>query len=87
MMELIDTIFGPVQEVLIDVLTKLQTVSLVASRGIDLDKYLGWYSQLGSGWVMLFKMVVSSLLLLVTVYFAKRLYNVYLMFKEGVRWW
>lgn len=84
---IIDTILGPVITFLNYALDKLNSISMVADRGLNLDYYLGSVGALGPNWVTLVKTLISCLVILVLVYIAKTIYNLYLNAKDGVKWW
>lgn len=84
---IIDTILGPAITFLQFALDKLNSVSLVADRGLNLDYFLGPVSALGPNWITLVKSLIASMLLLAIVFMAKMAYNAYLNAKEGSKWW
>lgn len=84
---IIDTILGPAINFLQYSIDKLNSVSLVADRGLNLDYFLGPVAALGPNWVTLVKSLISSIILLATVFVARMAYNAYLNAKDGVQWW
>lgn len=84
---IIDTILGPVITFLNYALNNLNSVSMVADRGLNLDYYLGPIGALGANWVTLVKTLILCLSLLCLVFVSKTVYNIYLSAKEGVKWW
>ena len=85
--DIVDSILGPVQSLLEASIGYLVNLQMVAARGIDLNYYLGWVGALGPGWVALVISVIASLFLLATVFVSRSVYNLYLGFKQGVKWW
>lgn len=85
--DLIDSIFAPVYGFLNFVLLKIQSVSLVASRGLNLDYFLGPVALLGPEWVGLIKTIIACITLLTVVFVSTKGFGLYLKFKEGVKWW
>jgi hypothetical protein len=65
----------------------LDAASLVAARGLNLDYFLGPITQFGWQWRTLIVSIISAAFLLLTVFIARKLYGVYLAFKQGVKWW
>lgn len=84
---IIDTIFDPVIRILVSARDHLDAAALVASRGLNLDYYLGPVSALGWQWRSLIITVVASAFLILSVLVARKGYALYLAMKEGVKWW
>jgi hypothetical protein len=84
---IVDTFFDPVTQVLVAARDRLEYISLVAARGLNLDYFLGPVSMLGPEWRALIGSVVASAFLIIAVLVAKKGYNIYLALKEGVKWW
>lgn len=84
---IIDTFFDPVIQILVAARDRLDYISMVAARGLNLDYFLGPISMLGPEWRALIGSVVASAFLLVTVLAARKGYGIYLALKEGVKWW
>jgi len=84
---IVDTFIGPVQQILSSTISRLDQVSLVAARGLNLDYYLGPIMMLGSGWKALICSVISSAFLLLITLTARKGYSLYLALKAGVKWW
>lgn len=87
MHDLANTIFGPVISVLSQGIVYLNSIIMVASRGLDLDNFLGPIGALGGGWVLLVKSLISSFVLVSVVFGVKAIYSLYLQSKDGVKWW
>lgn len=84
---IIDTIFDPIIQILISARDRLDYISMVAARGLNLDYFLGPVSMLGPEWSALISSVVLSAFLLIIVLVARKGYGIYLALKEGVKWW
>lgn len=84
---IIDSFFDPIIEILITARDRLDYISMVAARGLNLDYFLGPVSMLGPEWRALIASVVASAFLIVTILTARKVYGMYLAFKEGVKWW
>jgi len=84
---IVDTFFNPIIQVLVAARDRLDYISMVAARGLNLDYFLGPISMLGPEWRGLLGSVVASTFLLITVLVAKKGYSIYLSLKEGVKWW
>lgn len=84
---IIDTFFNPIIEILVAARDRLDHISLVAARGINIDYFLGPISMLGPEWRGLIISVVACSFLLLSVLVARKGYGIYLALKEGVKWW
>lgn len=85
--DLVDSITGSAIQMLQDAFDRISSITLVAARGLNLDYFLGPVSMLGTPWVNLITSIVASIILIATVFVVRAIYNLYLRFKEGVRWW
>lgn len=84
---IVDTIILHVINMLTTVRDELESISLVAARGLNLDYFLGPVSMLGPQWTALVSSVIASAFLILTVLIARKGYNLYLSLKSGVKWW
>ncbi|MGI9861331.1 hypothetical protein SDD30_08100 [Moorella naiadis] len=84
---IVDSIFNPVIQILTSARDRLEGVSLVAVRGLNLDYFLGPLSLLSPEWRALIGSIVASAFLILGVLVARKTYSLYLAFKEGVKWW
>ncbi|MEM0138538.1 MAG: fibronectin type III domain-containing protein [Thermoplasmatales archaeon] len=85
--QLIDTALGPVTNFLQYAIQKMNSISQIAAQGIDLDNYLGPIGVLGPPWTTLVTSLLAALLLIIIVFIARQVYNLYLALKSGVKWW
>lgn len=84
---IVDTFFNPVIQFLVATRDRLDYISQVAARGLNLDYFLGPISMLGPEWRSLIGSVVACAFLLITILVARKGYSIYLSLKEGVKWW
>lgn len=84
---IVDSFFNPVINILVAVRDRLDYISNVSARGINLDYYLGPVAMLGSQWKALIVSVIASAMIILTVLVARKGYGIYLALKEGVKWW
>jgi len=87
MRDITDTILGPIIQVLTLAYNYLSSIALVASRGLNLDYFLGPFANLGNAWVLLIKSFISSIVLISVIFAVKAIYGIYLKVKAGVKWW
>lgn len=80
-------IFSPVTNFLNSALDYLDNIQLQPARFLNLDYFLGPVSMLGPEWRALISSVIGSITILTMVFIVKGIYNLYLMFKQGVKWW
>lgn len=80
-------IFYPVTNFLNSALDYLNNVRLQPARALNLDFFLGPVSMLGPEWRQLIGAIIGSITILFMVFIVKGAYNLYLMFKQGVKWW
>lgn len=84
---IVDTFLQPIINILVAVRDRLDYVSMVAARGLNLDYYLGPVMMLGPQWRVLIASVIAGAFLTLTVLVARKGYGIYLALKEGVKWW
>jgi hypothetical protein len=84
---LIDNIFSLPQSILELVRDKLSGASQLVAQGIDISSWLAPISILGPDWVKVVNSLLAGATLVFTFWIGKRVYALYLQFKEGVRWW
>ncbi|MGG0753101.1 hypothetical protein [Brevibacillus laterosporus] len=87
MRELIDSIFAPVDRFFDMAINALGRFSIQQNRLIDLDSFFAPFSILGDSWVFLIKTVFATLFSVTAIFVVIQIRNLYLSFKEGVRWW
>ena len=84
---IVDSFTGPMISILTAARDHLNSVSLVAARGLNLDYFLGPIAQLGPAWTAMISSLIAASFLLLSVLTARKLYDIYISFKEGVQWW
>jgi len=84
---LIDNIFSMPFAVLNMIKDKLQGASQLVAQGIDISAWLAPVSLLGPAWVKVINSITAGTTLVLTFWIAKRLYMLYVSFKEGTKWW
>jgi hypothetical protein len=80
-------IFYPVTNYLNSALQYLDQVQIQPARALKLDYFLGPISVLGPEWRALVGAIIGCLLILFTAFVVRGIYNLYLLFKTGVKWW
>lgn len=85
--EIADLAFGPIKDLLTQVVQWLSNVALVASRGMDLGRYAGPFAWLGADWLTFIQHTLLASLLVLMVLVARAAYSVYLAAKNGIKWW
>ncbi len=84
---LIDNIFSLPESILNLVIDKLSGASQLAAQGIDVSSWLAPISLLGPSWVKVVNSLLAGATLVFTFWIGKKVYNLYLNFKQGVQWW
>lgn len=84
---LIDALLNPVTELLTRVAAWLEQAALVAERGFDLSRYLGYVAWLPPSWLGLVKHVTLAAALVAVVAAAMAGWRLYLRLKASVQWW
>lgn len=85
--EIADMAFGPLVSLLSNVVAWLSSVSLVAARGIDVARYMGYIAWLGPAWLAVVRDALLAVVLVTCVMVARTAWSVYLQAKQGVKWW
>lgn len=84
---LIDNVFALPESILDLVKDKLYGASQLVAQGIDVSAWLAPIGLLGPDWVRVINSLLAGSGLVLTFWIAKRIYALYLQFKESVRWW
>jgi len=87
LIELIDSIFDPASEFLQSAISGLAKFSIEKNRPIELDSFFGPFAMMGTYWVVLIKAVFLSLLGITGLFLSSVGRELYLKFKDGVKWW
>lgn len=84
---LIDNIFSLPESILKVVQDKLTSASGLVAQGLNVSDWLAPVGLLGSAWVKVINSLLAGAGIVLTVWIVKKVYVLYLQFKEGVRWW
>lgn len=84
---LIDNIFSLPESILRIANDKLSEAGTVVGQGINISNWLAPISILGPEWTKVINSLLAGATFVLTIWIAKKIYHVYLQFKEGVRWW
>jgi len=84
---LIDNIFSVPMGLLNLAKSKLDGTSNIVAQGINISDWLAPISILGSSWIKVVNSLLAGATLVLTIWIVKKIYHMYLQFKEGVRWW
>lgn len=83
----IDNIFSFPIQLLDQAKTKVKSGSNLAGQGVDVSKWLAPLSVLGKDWIKVVNSIFAGSTIVLGVWIARKLYDIYLQVKEGVRWW
>jgi hypothetical protein len=84
---LIDHIFSLPLGILNTINGKLDALSQITGQGLDISRWLSPIGLLGPAWVKVVNSLLAGATIVLTVWLVKRVYNIYLQFKEGVKFW
>jgi hypothetical protein len=84
---LIDNIFSLPLGILNTVNGKLDSISSLTAQGLDVSKWLSPVALLGPSWVKVVNAVLAGSTIVLTIWVVKKVYMIYLQFKEGVKFW
>lgn len=84
---LIDNVFSLPLGILNTVNGKLDGMSQIMGQGIDISHWLSFVGLLGPAWVKVVNSILAGSTIVLTIWIVKRVYQVYLQFKEGVKFW
>lgn len=84
---LIDNIFSFPESLLRMASDKLSAAGAVVAQGINISDWLAPISILGPNWIKVVNSLLAGATFVLTIWIAKKIYHIYLQFKEGVRWW
>lgn len=86
LIEFIDTLFNPVLDWLVSIKDLLKELSVPASRGINIDYYLGPFARLG-GWTVFITTVIGLSFIYVVSYIICAYRGAFIYFKDTIKWW
>jgi hypothetical protein len=84
---MVNTVLGPVTNFLQYAIDKMNSISMIAYAGLNLDSYLGPIESMGPAWVAMVTSLIAALLLIVIVFVARQVYDLWLAFVNGTMWW
>lgn len=84
---LIDNIFSVPEAILNLIKGKLTGASNLVAQGLDVSAWLSPIAILGPDWVRVVNAILSGASLVLVFWIGKKVYNLYLNFKQGVKWW
>lgn len=87
MISLLQTIFGPPEQLLSQAIAYLAHLSTVAAAGLHLETYFGWFSVLDPAWEGVVSSLMGSVVLIGVLQLVRSVYRLYLSLKRGVKWW
>lgn len=87
MREIIDAIIGPAKELLEKIVEWLSSITILASRGLDIEKYLGFFNYMGDNWILLIKNISLAAIFVLTIRISVSVWSLYLKLKKSVKWW
>ncbi|WP_232700220.1 hypothetical protein [Brevibacillus daliensis] len=84
---LIDQIFDFPTGMIDQAAQRISSASSVIGQGIDVSSWLAPISLLGESWVRVVNSLLAGVTFVMIVWISKKLFNVYLNAKNGVKWW
>lgn len=87
MITFINNIFGPVLQLLQDVLNFLAHASTISGAGINISDYFSWVGVLDPAWQGIVNALLGGFSFLAIIYIARAAYRFYLSLKDGIKWW
>jgi hypothetical protein len=87
MKNLIDTIFNPLLTWLTSCYTSIDNLIVPLSRPLDLNKYLGIFSYLGTAWVYFITISCTLAFVYVVSYIVVSQQGMLIRFKDLIKWW
>lgn len=83
----LDALFKPAIEFLKMCNEFLESIELVAGRGINLNQYLSFFNYLPPSWQAVLNAILASIMLLAILQLIKFIMRMYFSVKEAVKWW
>ncbi len=84
---LIDNIFSFPESFLQLIQSKLSSVGTLVAQGINVNAWLAPIGLLGSTWITVVKSILAGASIVLTIWICKRIFAMYMEFKQGVKWW
>lgn len=83
----IDAIFNAPMAFLNLIIETMNSVSLIAGRGINLNNYFVFFAYLPASWKAVMTSVMGSITFLALLFIIKAVWNMYLNLKGSIKWW
>lgn len=87
MRSLIDSIFSPFLNWLYVIFNRIHDLSVPLARPLDLDRYFGYFSFLGSNWTSFISTVCALGFVYLITYIIVANIGLLIKFKNMVKWW
>jgi len=84
---LIDNIFSFPESFLRLIQEKLNGAGTLVAQGININAWLSPVGLLGPTWVTVVKSILLGSSIVLTIWICKRIFALYMEFKQGVKWW
>lgn len=87
MIALIDTIFGPVLNWLIQIKMYLLQSSVPLARPLNISQYLGPFALLGPYWLTFITTACFMAFVYVVMFIVMASQGTFIKFKDSIKWW
>lgn len=84
---LIDQIFDFPTGLIEQASQRIDEAGTVIGQGIDISSWLAPISMLGPDWTRVVNSILAGATIIFVVWIGKKIFNVYLNAKQGVKWW
>ncbi|MGG3873223.1 hypothetical protein [Brevibacillus laterosporus] len=84
---LIDQIFDFPTGLIEQASKRIDEAGTVIGQGIDISSWLAPISMLGPDWTRVVNSILAGATIIFVVWIGKKIFNVYLNAKQGVKWW
>ncbi|NHN35562.1 hypothetical protein [Paenibacillus agricola] len=83
----IDSIFSPPLSFLQMAIDNMNRISLIAGKGINLNHYFGFFSYLPGSLQAVVNSLLGAIIFLAMLQLLKASVRIYILVKDGVKWW
>ena len=87
MIALIDTIFGPVLDWLIQIRSYLMQARVPLSRPLNISQYLGPFALLGPYWITFITTACVLGFVYIVMFIVMASQGTFIKFKDSIKWW
>lgn len=87
MKKFIDSLFSPIVQMLDWMIEQLNSISLVAAKGVRLDHYFGLFNIIGPQWIGVIQALISAILFLYVLKLVKAQGSLIIWLKGLIKWW